>query len=437
MLSSIEFLKKQCIIKKVILLYIVFSNYFLLSCQSQEQALSKSEKIIIFEQVWNTVNEEFYDQHFNGIDWKNNYIKYKPLISNTTDNISFFKLLNTMIFELNSSHSGIGPIDHIKNSLSPYLFMDGETGIDIRILDDQIVITKVSKDSSAHKAKIKPGYTIKSIDGYSINDIRNLVKLKPPHNKRNKKFHLTIEVLRFIYGQAGTNVIIKYSDENNQLHSRSLLRTARQNGILLSDGMPIAYLQSTSYFLSKDIAYLSFNAFQPSNLEPIMNGFNKVFHSKGLIIDLRGNDGGSIEGMKLLLSRFVSKKIMYGTYINRYEKNEDFIETTGTAYQGKLVVLIDEMSISAAENMAGIVQQFKLGKIIGTNTPGQMLWGSGFMLDNNIALVIPIYKLEYLNGLNIENRGIKPDIEIEQKQLDLLNGKDSQLEKAVDYLLRF
>ncbi len=136
-----------------------------------------------------------------------------------------------------------------------------------------------------------------------------------------------------------------------------------------------------------------------------------------------------------MLGRFVSERRIYGTYINRSEQNEDFIVPVDTKYQGKVVLLVDEMSISGAENMAGIVQQFSIGKIIGNQTPGQMLWGNGYLINDSIALAIPIYKLEYLNGFNPENNGIIPDIEIKLKRTDLLQGKDTQLEKAIDYLL--
>jgi len=138
--------------------------------------------------------------------------------------------------------------------------------------------------------------------------------------------------------------------------------------------------------------------------------------------------------MKLLLGRFVTKRIKYGTYINRNERNEDFIEPTGNKYQGQVVILVDEMSVSGAENMAGIIQYFKIGKVIGNQTPGQMLWGNGYLINDRIALVIPIYKFEYPNGFNPENNGITPDIEIELKREDLLEGRDTQLEKAIEYL---
>jgi C-terminal processing protease CtpA/Prc len=193
-------------------------------------------------------------------------------------------------------------------------------------------------------------------------------------------------------------------------------------------------VKSESYFISKDIAYLTFNAFQPADLNSVLNNYEKVRKSKGLIIDFRGNDGGSIGAMKLFLGRFVSERKKYVTYINRDEENEDFIDPTGNTFKGKIVVLVDEMSISGAENSSLILQQLNSATIIGNQTPGQLLWGNLYQINDTVSLVIPIYKLEYPNGYNPENNGITPDIEIELNRKDLLNGKDTQLERAIEYL---
>ncbi len=331
--------------KKKYYIILLSVSFLLNSCQSQEKGLTKNERIDLFDRVWNIVNDQFYDPNFNGVDWGERYIAYKPLIEQMENSDTLFFLLNKMLFELNSSHCGIGLLSELDNVISPYIFKNGVTGIDIRIIDDQIVVTKVLKSSSADIAKIKTGYIIEKIDDSTIEDIEEFVVHKPPFNERNKKFHLTIEVLRHIYGQAGTKVKIDFLDETNQAHSELLIREERKKGMSLVGGLPPAYLNSESYYLSEDIAYLSFNAFNPPDLEHILNNLEKVFRSKGLIIDLRGNDGGSFEGMKLLLSRFVSENKKYGTYINRNERNEDIIESIGTKYQGEIVMLVDEMSI--------------------------------------------------------------------------------------------
>ena len=421
-------------IYKISYIIILSISFFINSCKSQEKEIACHERIQIFEQIWNISDKYFYDSCFNGIDWEKKQIEYKNEIEKCKNHDTYFLILNKMLFELNSSHCGVGLISEFNKHVSPYIFRNGEIGIDIRIIDNQIVITNVLNNSSADSIKIKPGYIIKKIEGLTLADIQKLVKYRPPYNERNQIFHQTTEVLRHLYGQSKTDVEIEYLDENKILYTEILTRTERQNGISLGGMLPPAFLESKSYFISEDIGYLTFNAFIPDDLGQIINNYDKVSNSNGLIIDLRGNDGGSVEGMKTLLGRFVSERIMYGTYINRYEQNVDFIEPTGNLYKGKVVILVDEMSISGAENMAGIFQYLEIGKVIGKRTPGQLLWGKGYLINDTIALSIPIYKLEYPNGYNPENNGIVPDIEVELKQCDLLSGEDTQLEKAINYL---
>ena len=408
-----------------------------ISCQSQEngQVLIKSERLELFERVWSIVNEQFYDPNFNGINWNEKQTEYKPLVESCNNSDSLFYFLNNMLFEINSSHCGIGLISELKKDVSPYLFMDGEIGIDIRILDNQIVVTKVFPNSPAGLSQIKTGYIIERIDSLSLADFKKTVRYKPPRNKRNKIFHLTTEVLRHLYGQAGTSVKIDYLDEKDISRSIVFSRSKRENGISLVEGMPDVFVQSESYYLSEKVAYLTFNAFQPADLEHVLKELKKVSKAPGLIIDFRGNDGGSITAMKLFLGRFVSERKKYGTYINRYEENEDFIEPLGNKFNGKIVALVDEMSISGAENAPVIMQQLNIATVIGNRTPGQLLWGNGYVIGDTVFLVIPIYKFEYLNGFNPENNGITPDIVTELNRRDLLNGKDTQLERAIEYLM--
>ena len=92
------------------------------------------------------------------------------------------------------------------------------------------------------------------------------------------------------------------------------------------------------------------------------------------------------------------------------------------------------MSISGAENAPAIMQLFNIATIIGTQTPGQLLWGNNYLINDTISLVIPIYKIEYTNGYNPENNGVKQDIEIKLNKKDLLKGKDTQLEIAIKLL---
>lgn len=393
-----------------------------------------NKNLRVFEDVHSLVENEFFDANYNGIDWKNMKNKYKPIVENCKSNDELFTALNHMLFELNCSHLGIGLLSELESNSSPYLFAKGEIGVDIRIIEEQMVITKVAEGSPASLAKLRVGNIIKEINGLNLEDISKKSIYKPPFNQRNKKFHLTTTVMKMLYGEPNTTLKLKFVNVNNAVDSICLLREKRKNGVEIGHGLPEALLKSESYFINKNIAYLSFNAFQPSSLNHVLSKLDALKNSKGLIIDLRGNDGGSVEAMKLLLGKFISKKTIYGTYRNSSQSHKDHVLPSPPIYAGNLVVLIDELSISGAENFAGIIKLLNVGIVVGNQTPGQMLWSNGYLLGDSIAMVLPIYKLNYTNGFNPENNGITPNFKIPLNMEDLKKGKDSQLEFAIKYL---
>ena len=124
--------------KLKVILYLVLI-YSFVNCKGQ------NDNTIIFDQVWNTVNEHFYDPNFNGTNWDEKREEYKPQIENCKNTDTLFTLLNKMLFELNSSHCGVGLTSELINNVSPYIFKNGEVGIDVRIVENQIIISKVLK----------------------------------------------------------------------------------------------------------------------------------------------------------------------------------------------------------------------------------------------------------------------------------------------------
>jgi C-terminal processing protease CtpA/Prc len=405
----------------------------LAACVSETEDKEMRERINIFNHLGKLVDENFYDPDFNGIDWGQKQEEYLPKIRECTNSDEFFDTMNEMLFELNSSHCGVGLISDRDDALSPYVFGQGSPGFDIRITDNQIVITEVRKNSSADSNRLKTGMIIEKIDGVSLAEIEKEVIYRPPYNERNKKYHLTREVVKRIFGDPFTELTVEVRIFSGKLRAVTLFRDLRTGKISLSL-VPLACLEVGSHYINNDIAYLRFNVFLHNQFEDILKEYEKIKHSKKLIIDLRGNDGGSIDKMKTLLGKFVRERILYGTYINRHERNPDYIEPDEETYRGEVVVLVDEMSISAAENMAGIFQRLNLGTVIGTQTPGQLLWGNGYSINDSIICVLPIYKLEYVDGYNPENNGVVPDIVVDLSIAALSSGIDSQLARAVRYL---
>jgi len=395
---------------------------------------SKNNKYkFIFEESWKIVNERFYDYKFGGIDWKKTKDKYKHIQHSKTDKEFCYKL-NKMLFELNSSHLGIGAISSLKNNISPYMFASGSIGIDVRILNNEIIISKVNPELSAYKLGLRTGFIIKTINGLNIADFIKQTTFRPPFNLINYKFHLTSTIIRNIYGKAGTHVLIKYSDHNGLTRSIKIKRIKRSNNIILSENMPPVFIEIESKILKENIGYLRFNGFQPPIPSKINTAITDLMSTKGLIIDLRGNDGGSTDAMKFILNKFVSQSVKYCTWVGRRGKRDDYLIPMQSSYDGKVIVLVDEMSISAAEHFALSLQKLGIAKIVGTQTPGQLLAGQGFFIQENVLLVVPIEKIVYPDGFNPEGKGVTPDFKIKLNKNLLIKGIDNQLDKAFNIL---
>jgi len=389
------------------------------------------DRTVLFEHVWNQVNERFHDPAFNGLDWSARYLHYRPLAARAASEAELLDLLNLMLRELNSSHCGVDTLAGIRSRVSPYVFAEGSVGLDVRIIEDAIVIKEVREGSSADLAGLKPGFVIDRIEGRSLDDFKSMVTVRPPCNERNRRFHLTSEVLRALYGPADMAVSIRCLDGDDNPMTVNLQREARTDPVTLTPAIPPLFLETESRMLDERIAYLRFNAFQPPGLEPVLEQLDELISAAGLVIDLRGNDGGSIEAMKHLLGRFVREPELFGTYVSRHEHTPDTIVPEGRRFEGRIAVLVDEMSISGAENMPGIMQLLDLAVVVGEQTPGQMLCGDFTVFGERFGLVLPTARLVYTDGRNLEGEGVIPDRSVPLDRASLLRGVDPQLQAAV------
>jgi hypothetical protein len=91
--------------------------------------ISNEENLAVFEAVWNTVDRTYFDPDFGGLDWDAVHDEYEPRVAAAGDEETLYQLLNQMLWELNVSHTGVGPAD-MWSSIEPVAFEKGKVGID-------------------------------------------------------------------------------------------------------------------------------------------------------------------------------------------------------------------------------------------------------------------------------------------------------------------
>lgn len=186
-----------------------------------------------------------------------------------------------------------------------------------------------------------------------------------------------------------------------------------------------------------------------------------------LIVDLRGNPGGGAGALRLMsyltpdkrpvgysltrrraakgyrrekLPRFgkiPSGKLALFVLMFRYAWADKSIVmvTEGLGpqtFHGQVVLLVNEHSASASENVIGFAKENHLATIVGTRTAGQVLGGTGFKVGHGFVLRIPVVGYLTWNGSTLEGAGVEPDHPVALSRDALKEGRDSQMEKAIE-----
>jgi len=199
----------------------------------------------------------------------------------------------------------------------------------------------------------------------------------------------------------------------------------------------------------------------------IDRGIATLDSCRRLIVDLRGNTGGGIGGLRLM-SYLTPRKLEVGYSLTRkrrergYKREEltrfgripshkatlvwlaaryAFVEksilvvTEGLGerkFHSRVVLLVNEHTASAGEMVSAFAEENNLATIVGTKTPGRLLSGSAYKVGHGYILGLPVAAYLTWQGRMLENNGIVPSIVADLSREALREGKDTQLEKAVE-----
>lgn len=186
--------------------------------------------------------------------------------------------------------------------------------------------------------------------------------------------------------------------------------------------------------LEGDIGYIAITEFDDITVEQFTDALAVVkgSNAKGLILDLRGNPGGSLSAVVDIARQILPEGLIVYTEDkngNRTEYNCD----GKNKLQIPLVVLVNKNSASASEILAGAVKDYGIGKLVGIKTFGKGIVQRILPLTDGTALKLTVSAYYTPKGNNIHNIGIEPDVECELDTDAYYNdGIDSQLNQAVE-----
>ncbi|MBU4602377.1 S41 family peptidase [bacterium] len=283
----------------------------------------------------------------------------------------------------------------------------GGLGIIISIKDDQLTIISPIEDTPAYKAGVKAGDKIVEIDG------------KPTEGMGVDE---AVDILR---GEKGTEVILGIKRKNvEEILEISIIR----------DIIEVKAVKKEIMGKNNNLGYVritTFNVNTKPELEEVLNEFKKDSDIHGIILDLRNNPGGLLDSAIEVASKFIKEGPI--VHIKDRDGIVATIESKGNKYpEWPLFVLVNEGSASASEIVAGAIQDFGRGKLLGEKTFGKGVVQQVFNLYNGSGIAITTSEYFTPSERSINHIGIEPDILVEPAAED--DEQDMQLNKAIQLL---
>lgn len=285
-------------------------------------------------------------------------------------------------------YSGIGAV----------LSQDLESGV--------ITLVQIYEDSPAAKAGLKDNDILTKVGDIEVTGVD------------------LSEVVTYIKGEKGTDVDL------------TVLRGEDAEEITVTATRDTVEAQTVKYeMLEGQTGYLSVSEFDSVTYAQYEEAMNELADQgmTGLIVDLRNNPGGNLNTVCEMLDLVLPK----GTIV--YTEDKDGKRETATSddehqINVPMVVLVNGNSASASEIYAGAIQDYGIGKIVGTQTYGKGVVQQIFDLGDGTSVKLTIAEYFTPNGRNIDGEGITPDVEVEYEADENNPEADNQLEKALEVM---
>jgi carboxyl-terminal processing protease len=392
--------------------------------ESPEKIRQKS-----FDTVWQAVKDDLFDPGIRGVDWVAAKQRYAARIATVKNDDELNELLNEMLSQLHLSHLGVISLKDASKQTSA----QGGIGVDVRVIDTQVVIARVEKGSPADKSGLQPGFIVTGVGGESIDQIAGQLS-KRDRSPIENRGAVTQRLIKRLQGDPDSAVSLTYLDESKKEQEKKFIRAKRNGEVTQIAGLPPVYFEFEVGQLQGRIGYIRFSSFLPVMKERIRNAIATLKDAPGIVLDLRGNTGGFGDVMNAIAGSFVPEGTVIGVTKTRKRSTEMKAANNGAPYSGPLAILVDEMSRSATEGLAAGLQESARAVIVGETTPGEDLDADVRRLPSGSLFLIPTADERTPKGLAIEGRGVIPDIEVKLTREMLRTGADHQLEAAVKYL---
>ena len=392
-----------------------------------------------FEYVWTKIRDSYWDKDLGGVNWQSAYDDLKPKLQAAQTKLQAIGVLHELVTRMEVSHFSIIPESAYEalGKTDAVGARNGTTGIDVRIANNQVIVVSVDPDSPAGMAGVRTGWIVKQI-GDTVVETKLAEIQKEFEKNPHARVILASAANSRLRGNIGDKLQLTLVDENNTQQEMELELVPRRGEKVQFGHLPEFRVWVDIKSLEGDIAYFRFNAFMnPMQVMSQFNGFmQENMDANGIIIDVRGNGGGSGEiAMGMIGWLMPGEKASFGKVILRDNELNLIVRPRPETYEGHVAVLIDELSVSAAEFFASGIQDLTGARLFGRRTAGAVLGSQIEKLPTGEGFQYAAANfISKRTGKTLEGVGVPPHQKVELNREVLLAGKDPVIEAALEWI---
>ncbi|MDE1468273.1 S41 family peptidase [Aurantiacibacter sp. D1-12] len=372
----------------------------------------------MFVDAWRMHRDFAYDPALRGVDWNAVRAQHEPLLSRIGHRAELNTILGQMASQLGILHSQVRsgdlPEDGENSDMAflgaEYTPVSGGLRID-RIYRAEADLVSQRPALRRPGVDVRAGDIIRRVDGRPVASLADLRLALASKSGQQVRLDLT-------RAGASTSAIVEPMSWGGA-------RTAAYWDFVETNRAAVDAATEGS------IGYIHLRSMGSGDIATFARDYFAQMDRPGLIIDVRGNNGGNIDS--IIINQFLRQPWAFWT-----DPEGEGVATTNmqNAYRGHVVVLIDERTYSDGETFAAGMKSLGLAPLVGTRTAGAGIWLSdrNRLVDNGAVRVAEYAQYDINGNWILEGYGVGPDYEVENMPHARFNGQDAQLGTAISLL---
>lgn len=395
-----------------------------------------------FDHVWQTVHDTHWDPTFGGVDWEALRADLRPRVVRASSRDEARGVVEELLRRLGQSHFSLLPAGLYRElgepggDSRPAVGSGGDPGLQLRVVEGQALVTSVRPDGPAEIVGVRPGWALEEVRGTRVAPLVERV-LADGAGRPGVELLLDAALRRRVDGGVGEQVPLVFRDGDDREVRVHLPLAAGPGSVARLGHLPPTRVWIESRRVSANVGLIAFNLFlDPGTVMPRFAAAVESFlDSDGVVLDLRGNPGG-IGGMAMgIAGWFVDRPGQrLGTMTTREATLSFVVFPRPQTFSGPLAILVDGLSASTAEILAGGLQDLGRARVFGSRTAAMALPSRIDRLPNGDAFQYAIANYVSADGVALEGQGVQPDDEVVPTRGLLLAGRDPILDAAVAWI---